>query len=91
MGVKILFDTLTDEELEQSLREHQAKTEALLQERERRKRVEKENDWEKIIDAINDFANKYGNIYISIEDEDYSYRDFPINFEEIGTLRIELY
>ena len=91
MGVKILFDTLTDEELEQSLREHQAKTEALLQERERRKRVEKENDWEKIIDAINDFANKYGNIYISVEDEDYSYRDFPINFEEIGTLRIELY
>ena len=91
MEKEMVFDSLTNEELERSLTQLQAKAEALLRERERRKRVEKENDWEKVVDAINNFANKYGNFYVSHADEDYSIKCYPFDFTDIGTLRIQVY
>lgn len=92
MNIEVLFDTLSDEDIERSLTEHKAKVEALSRELAKRETAKKKEDWAKVEQAIRYFSAKYGYFYVSInDDDDYSIKDFPFKFDKVGTINIETY
>ena len=78
---------LDDKTLENKINAHQKYLNKLLAERDRRKQDEQKRDWDDVIDAINNYVEKYGPIQFIRNGKPAEIR--PLNNNIIGIINPE--